>query len=78
MKAARGSVHTMNEHKIMNSIREQEKEITNILIDSSLDLNMSSADREKLLCYLVSSYFDLLPAHNNRALPSAMRTGSMM
>jgi len=62
----------------MNSAREQEKEIVNILINSSLYLGMSPAERENLLRYLVSSYFDFLPAKNNRALPSAMRTGPTM
>lgn len=62
----------------MNSAREQEKEIVNILINSSLYLGMSQAERENLLRHLVSSYFDFLPAKNNRALPSAMRTGPTM
>lgn len=68
----------MNEHEIMNRLREQEKEIANILIDSSLYLDMSPAEREKLLRYLVSSYFGFLPAKNSRALPSAMQTGPTM
>jgi len=68
----------MNKQKIMNSTREQEKEIANILIDSSLYLDMSPAEREMLLRYLVSSYFDFLPAKNIRALPSAMQTGPTM
>jgi hypothetical protein len=68
----------MNEQEIMNCTREQEKEIANILIDSSLYLGMSPAERKKLLRYLVSSYFDFFPAKNSRALPSAMQTGPMM
>jgi hypothetical protein len=68
----------MNEQEIMNCTREQEKEIANILIDSSLYLGMSPVERKKLLRYLVSSYFDYFPAKNSRALPSAMQTGPMM
>jgi hypothetical protein len=44
--------------------REQEKEIATILINSSLYPNMSPAERELLLRYLVSSYFDLMPNKN--------------
>lgn len=68
----------MNEQEIMNSTQEQEKKIANILIDSSLYLGMSPVERNKLLRYLVSSYFDFLPAKKNRALPSAMQTGPTM
>ena len=68
----------MNEQYKIKITREQEKEINNILIDSSLYLGMSPADRQKLLHYLVSSYFTLLPVENNRALPTAMQTGSAM
>ncbi len=51
----------MNEHEITNVTREQKKEIVNILIDSSLYLDMSQTDRQKLLHYLVASYFNPLP-----------------
>ena len=68
----------MKEHELMNSIWEQEKEITTILINSSLYPGMSPAEREQLLLYLVSSYFDLVPDENGRALPSAMQTGPTM
>jgi hypothetical protein len=68
----------MKKQEIMNSIREQEKEIANILIASSLYLGLSPAERKKLLRYLVSSYFDFLPPKNSRALPSAMQTGPTM
>jgi hypothetical protein len=56
----------------------KEQEIDNILIDSSLYLGMSPADRQVLLHYIVSFYFNLLPVENSRALPAAMRTGSAM
>ena len=68
----------MNEHEIMGVTREQVEELTNILIDSSLYLNMSQMDRQKLLNYLVSSYFNFLPSENNRALPKAIQIGPTM
>lgn len=67
----------MREHEIMGVTREQEIELTNILIDSSLYLDMSQIDRQKLLNYLVSSYFSNLPNENNRALPKAIQMGPM-
>jgi len=68
----------MSEQENNKITREQEKEINNILIDSSLYLSMSMAERQKLLHYLVSSYFNFLPVENSRALPTAMQTGSAM
>ena len=59
------------------SDQEQENEINNILIDSSLYLEMSITERQKLLHYIVSSYFNL-PVENRRALPTAIQTGSAM
>ena len=72
------SVSTMREQKIMKITREQEKEINNILIDNPLYLDMSPAERQMLLHYLVSSYFNLLPVKNRRARTTAMQTGSAM
>jgi hypothetical protein len=66
----------MNEREIMGVTREQERELTNILIDSSLYLEMSQTDRQKLLHDLVSSYFNFMPNQNNRALPKAIPTGT--
>jgi hypothetical protein len=68
----------MSEQNIIKITTEQEKEINNILIDSSLYLGMSPVDKQKLLHYLVSSYFSLQPVDNSRALPTAMQTGSAM
>lgn len=51
----------MNEHKMEGVTRELERELTNILINSSLYLDMSQTDRQKLLHDLVSSYFNFLP-----------------
>jgi hypothetical protein len=67
----------MNKQEIINT-RDQEKEIVNILINSSLYLEMPPIEREMLLHYLVSSYFDILSPKNSRALPSAMRTEPTM
>lgn len=68
----------MNEQEMLNITREQEKEITSILIDSSLYPEMSEADRQKLLHYLVASYFNPLPGNNSRALPKAIQNGPEM
>lgn len=64
----------MNRQEIIKIIKEQEKEIANILINSSLYLDMSPAERHKLLHHLVLSYFNLLPVKNERAHPTAMQT----
>jgi hypothetical protein len=53
----------MNNELRNTGAHEQEKEIVNILVDSSLYLGMSQEERQRLLNYLVSSYFD--PAHGN-------------
>jgi hypothetical protein len=68
----------MNRYKINNITRDLEKEITNILINSSLYLDMPPAERQMLLRHLVSSYFDPLPVENSRARTKAMQTGSAM
>jgi|GEM_PF-3561992 hypothetical protein len=68
----------MSKQEFIKITRAQEKEINNILTDSSLYLGMSPAERRKLLHYLVSSFFNLLPIENSRALPMAMQAGSEM
>jgi hypothetical protein len=68
----------MNRQESIKIIKEQEKEIANILIDSSLYVGMSPAERRKLLHYLILSYFNLLPVENRRARTTAMQTGSAM
>jgi hypothetical protein len=68
----------MNRQEIVKITREQEKEITNILVNSSLYLDMSPAERQMLLRHLVSSYFDPLPVENSRARTKVMQTGSAM
>jgi hypothetical protein len=68
----------MNWQESIKNIKEQEKEIDTILIDSSLYVGMSPTERRKLLHYLVSSYFNLLPNEIRRARTTAMQTGSAM
>jgi hypothetical protein len=68
----------MIEQNVNKITREQGKEIINILIDSSLYLGMPLAERQNLLHYLVSAYFNLLPVENRRARTTAMQTGSAM
>jgi len=68
----------MNRQELVKITREQEKEITNILINSSLYLDMSPAERQILVRHLVSSYFEPLPVENSRARTKAMQTGSSM
>ncbi len=68
----------MNEHETLGVTKEQERELTSILINSPHYLDMSQTDRQKLLNYLVSSYFNLLPSENKRALPKAIQIGPTM
>ena len=64
-------MNPMNEQEITIVTREQVKEIVNILIGSSLYLDMSQTERQKLIHYLVASYFNPLTGENSRALPKA-------
>ncbi len=68
----------MNRQENIKIIKEQEKEIANILVNSSLYLDMSPAERHKLLHHIVLSYFNLLPVENERAHPIAIQTGPAM
>ena len=68
----------MSKQELIKIAREQEKEINNILTDSTLYLGMSPAERRKLLHFIVSAYYKLLPVENSRALPMAMQAGSAM
>lgn len=47
----------MNESPAYSLTHEQEKEIIDILIDSSLYLDMELAERYRLLHFIVASYF---------------------
>ena len=46
-----------SEYKLLGNASEQEKELINILIDSSLYRDMYPEEKKKLINYLVSSYF---------------------
>jgi hypothetical protein len=48
----------MNEAGTTGRIREREKEIVNILIDSNLYLDMGLAERKKLLLFIEAAYFN--------------------
>jgi hypothetical protein len=68
----------MNSEIKTSSAHEQEKEIVSILVDSSLFLDMSQEERQRLLNYLVTSYFDpdlgtsgLVFRKSNRNSPSS-------
>jgi hypothetical protein len=65
----------MSKQEFIKIAREQEKEINDILTDSTLYPGMSPVERRKLLHFIVSSYFKLLPFENSRALPMAMQAG---
>lgn len=54
--------------------RKQEEEIMGILLNSSLFVEMSAAEREKLLRYLVTSYFQPRVGENCRAHLKAVRS----
>jgi hypothetical protein len=64
----------MNEQETIKFTREQEEELVNILIGSSLYLGISETNRETLLQYLVATYFNPLPGENSRALPKAIQS----
>jgi hypothetical protein len=57
-----------SEYKLFSSITERENELITILIDSSLNRDKNPEDKEKLLQYLVSSYFKNLQT-NSRVQP---------
>jgi hypothetical protein len=64
----------MSEYKLFGSASEQEKELINILIDSSLYRDMYPEDKKKLVDYLVTSYFSDIRM-NSRALPVVIENG---
>jgi hypothetical protein len=63
----------MNEGETMDFNGEQEQEITEILTGSSLFLDMHPAERERMLDYIVSSYFNALPNENSRTCEPAVK-----
>jgi hypothetical protein len=46
----------MKDHEIVNMTEKWKKEIVNILIDSSLYLEMSLIDRKRLLNFIMTAY----------------------
>ncbi len=65
----------MNDYKLFGATNDQEKELVGILLDSSLYQDMSTEDKQKLLNYLVTSYFSILQDRNSRALPAVIQCG---
>ncbi len=51
-------VNTVMENKVLGTAGEQEIDLINILINSSLYQDMYPEEKEKLLNYLISSYFN--------------------
>ena len=56
----------------------QEEEVMSILLNSTLFGDMSLLEREKLLLYLVNSYFQPRSGENCRARLKAIRTVTEM
>ena len=54
--------------------KKQEEEIMAILLNSSLFVDMSAGERQKLLSYLVASYFKPRVGENCRAHLKAVRS----
>lgn len=48
----------MNDFKLFSASSDQEKELASILLSSSLYQDMALEDKQKLLDYLVTSYFN--------------------
>jgi hypothetical protein len=63
----------MKKNKTIHSAQDQEKEIVNILIESSLYVDMSIPERQRLLNYLVTSYFDPMLSDNSRTFLNTNR-----
>ena len=49
---------TLNQQETSGLTREEERKIVNILIDSSLYLDMSLADRKRLIQYILTMYYE--------------------
>jgi hypothetical protein len=56
----------------------QEEEVMSILLNSNLFGDMSLLEREKLLLYLVDSYYQPRPGENCRARLKSIRTVTEM
>ncbi len=62
-------MNPMNNPLLFGTANDRVKELNSILLRSSLYQDMAPDDKRELLNYLVTSYFDVLPDRNNRALP---------
>ena len=62
-------VSPMSEYELFNTASEQEKELVDILIGSSLYGDMYPEEKQKLLSYLVSSYVKLADARTSGPFP---------
>ncbi len=58
-----------SEYQLPDTASEEEQELIQILIDSSLFRDMYPDEKQKLLNYLVSSYFKTTPARTSGSLP---------
>lgn len=58
----------MDKEEVISITQEQEKEIVNILVHSSLYHGMSMSERKRLLHYLVASYFNPLSSESSEGL----------
>jgi len=65
----------MNDYKLFDNPHEQEKELISVLLNSSLYEDMAPEDKQKLLNYLVTSYFNILTGNNSWSHPSASQCG---
>jgi hypothetical protein len=71
-------VGDMYEHTKTLHSGKQEEEIMSILFNSALFGDMSSLEREKLLLYLVESYYQPRSGENCRARLKSIRTVTEM
>jgi hypothetical protein len=63
----------MSSYKLFDTTTEQEEELMCILLKSSLYQDKAPEDKQKMLNYLVASYFNILSSKYSWALPSAIR-----
>jgi uncharacterized protein YaaW (UPF0174 family) len=62
----------MREHSTTYENTKLEQELMSILLSNSLYEDMSRTEKEKLLNYLVTSYFEPLSGKKSRALPKSI------
>ena len=64
-----------SEYKLLGTASEQEKELINILIGSSLYRGMYPDEKKKLINYLVPSYFYNKKVQTGPSRGNSIRTG---